>query len=169
MFDDSCMTVKVSCWYWPLERKQSVKRNVNPRTILLVEDDSNDTLLLQRAFRRAGITLPLQMVSDGDQAVAYLRGDDQYADRKTYPLPSLILLDLKLPRRSGLEVLQWLRQEAPGPVKEIPVIVLTSSRLSEDVDQAYSLGANSYMAKPSGNYDGLAEMVKSLEEKNQAR
>lgn len=133
------------------------------RTILLVEDDSNDTLLLQRAFRRAGITHSLKMVSDGDQAVAYLRGDEAYADRAVNPLPSLILLDLKLPRRSGLEVLQWLRQEAPAEVKAIPVIVLTSSRLSEDVDQAYSLGANSYMAKPSGNYDGLAEMVKNID------
>lgn len=103
------------------------------------------------------------MVSDGDQAVSYLRGDEKYADRTTNPLPSLILLDLKLPRRSGLEVLQWLRQEATEEVKAIPVIVLTSSRLSEDVDQAYSLGANSYMAKPSGNYDGLAEMVKNLD------
>jgi CheY-like chemotaxis protein len=137
------------------------------RTILLVEDDSNDTLLLQRAFRRAGITLTLQTVSDGDQAVAYLHGDEKFADRTAYPLPSLILLDLKLPRRSGLEVLQWLRQEATEEIKAIPVIVLTSSRLSEDVDQAYSLGANSYMAKPSGNYDGLAEMVKNLDRKNQ--
>ena len=143
---------------------------MNPPTILLIEDDSNDMLLLQRAFRRAGISHPLQIVSDGDQAVSYLRGDQQFADRAVHPLPSLILLDLKLPRRSGLEVLQWLRQEASEDVKKIPVIVLTSSRLSEDVDQAYSLGANSYMAKPSGNYDGLAEMVKKLEEKhNQAK
>src|SRR5688572_21887296 len=77
----------------------------NVRTILLVEDDSNDTLLFERAFHKAGITLPVQMVSDGDQAVSYLRGDEKYANREAYPLPSLILLDLKLPRRSGLEVL----------------------------------------------------------------
>lgn len=154
--------------YWPVHDK-NLEIRTKVRTILLIEDDSNDTLLLQRAFRRAGITLPLQMVSDGDQAVSYLRGDDKYSDRASHPLPSLILLDLKLPRRSGLEVLQWLRQEAPEQIKAIPVIVLTSSRLSEDVDQAYSLGANSYMAKPSGNYDGLAEMVKSLEQKNQPK
>lgn len=138
--------------------------NVPNQTILLVEDDSNDVLLLQRAFRRAGLTHALQVVSDGDQAVAYLGGDGQFADRTKHPLPALILLDLKLPRRSGLEVLEWLRNQPPE-IKSLPVIVLTSSRLSEDVDRAYGLGANSYMAKPSGNYDGLAEMVKNLEKK----
>jgi CheY-like chemotaxis protein len=137
--------------------------NASQYTILLVEDDSNDTLLLQRAFRRAGLNNPLQVVSDGDQAVAYLNGVDKFGDRDKFPLPSLILLDLKLPRRSGLEVLSWLRNEASEEVKALPVIVLTSSRLSEDVDQAYTLGANSYMAKPSGNYDGLAEMVRKIE------
>jgi CheY-like chemotaxis protein len=137
------------------------------QTILLVEDDSNDVLLLQRAFRRAGLNHALQVVSDGDQAVEYLSGEGKYSDRDTHPLPALILLDLKLPRRSGLEVLQWLRTQ-PVLVRSVPVIVLTSSRLSEDVDRAYSLGANSYMAKPSGNYDGLAEMVKNLDRRKPA-
>lgn len=138
---------------------------MNPsQTILLVEDDSNDVLLLQRAFRRAGLVHLLQVATDGDQAVAYLGGEGQFADRQKYPLPALILLDLKLPRRSGLEVLEWLRGQV-NEIKTLPVIVLTSSRLSEDVDRAYGLGANSYMAKPSGNYDGLAEMVKNLERK----
>jgi CheY-like chemotaxis protein len=134
------------------------------QVILLVEDDSNDVLLLQRAFRRAGLNHALQVVSDGDQAVSYLAGDGDYSDRTKHPLPALILLDLKLPRRSGLEVLEWLRGQ-PAEIKALPVIVLTSSRLSEDVDRAYGLGANSYMAKPSGNYDGLAEMVKNLGKK----
>jgi len=138
--------------------------NTSPHTILLVEDDSNDVLLLQRAFRRAGLMHALQIVTDGDQAVSYLNGDGEFADRQAHPLPALVLLDLKLPRRSGLEVLEWLRNQ-PENLKALPVIVLTSSRLSEDVDRAYGLGANSYMAKPSGNYDGLAEMVKNLEKK----
>ena len=138
--------------------------NTDLQTILLVEDDSNDVLLLQRAFRRAGLTQSLQVVSDGDQAVCYLSGDGEYSDRARHPMPALILLDLKLPRRSGLEVLEWLRAQPPQ-IKNLPVIVLTSSRLSEDVDRAYGLGANSYMAKPSGNYDGLAEMVKNLDRK----
>ena len=133
------------------------------QTILLIEDDSNDTLLLQRAFRRAGLTHTLRVVTDGDEAVSYMKGEEQFSNREVYPMPSLILLDLKLPRRSGLEVLAWLRKEAPLGVRNLPVIVLTSSRLSEDVDHAYALGANSYMAKPSGNYDGLVEMVKNLE------
>lgn len=78
--------------------------SVNLKTVLLVEDDSNDVLLLQRAFRRAGLMHSLQVVTDGDQAVAYLSGEGQFADRTKHPLPSLILLDLKLPRRSGLEM-----------------------------------------------------------------
>ena len=139
--------------------------NNHKRTILLVEDDSNDVLLLQRAFRRANLDHSLQVVSDGDQAVLYFTGQGGYADRERYPLPSLVLLDLQLPRMSGLEVLAWLRNQT-GVLKNLPVIVLTSSRLSDDVDRAYALGANSYMAKPSGNYDGLAEMVKKLDPKD---
>src|SRR5687767_10933110 len=79
------------------------------QTILLIEDDSNDTLLLQRAFRRAGLTHILRVVTDGDEAVTYLKGDEPFNNREAYPIPSLVLLDLKLPRRSGLEVLSWLR------------------------------------------------------------
>ena len=143
--------------------------NTENKIILLVEDDSNDTLLLQRAFRRAGLTHTLRVVTDGDEAVCYLKGDDKFSNREAFPVPSLMLLDLKLPRRSGLEVLAWLRKEAAPGLRSLPVIVLTSSRLSEDVDQAYSLGANSYMAKPSGNYEGLVEMVKALEKAKQQK
>jgi CheY-like chemotaxis protein len=128
-------------------------------TILVVEDDSNDVALLKRAFRRAQMTNPLQVVSDGDQAVAYLSGEGAYGDRTQYPLPSLILLDLKLPRRSGHEVLQWLRSQEG--LKRLLVVVLTSSREGEDLDRAYDLGANSYLVKPV-EFDALLEMVKAL-------
>ena len=136
--------------------------NTAQNTVLVVEDDSNDVLLLQRAFRKGGLTHLLQVVHDGEEAILYLSGEAPYTDRSKYPLPALMLLDLKMPRKSGLEVLDWLRKQT-NELKNLPVIVLTSSRLTEDVDRAYALGANSYMAKPSGNYEGLADMVKNLE------
>jgi len=127
--------------------------------ILLVEDDPNDVLLLKRAFRRANIVNPLQVIADGEAAVHYLSGVGTYADRQSYPLPVLMLLDLKLPRRSGHEVLAWLRQQ-PG-LKRLPVVVLTSSQEHIDIDKAYDLGANSYLVKPVG-FDALIEMVRKL-------
>jgi len=127
--------------------------------ILLVEDNPDDVLLIQRAFRKLGAVNPLRVVSDGEQAVAYLGGDGPYADRGVHPLPSLMLLDLKLPRRSGFEVLEWLRGR-PG-LRRLPVVVLTSSRESQDVDRAADLGANSYLVKPV-QFDALQEMVRTL-------
>jgi len=130
------------------------------QVILVVEDDPNDVLLIQRAFSKARILNPVRTVSNGDEAVAYVSGDGQYADREAYPFPVLVLLDLKLPRRSGLEVLAWVRSQ-PG-LKRLPVVVLTSSRESSDINRAYDLGANSYLVKPVG-FDSLLELVKSLE------
>jgi CheY-like chemotaxis protein len=134
--------------------------NVTHQPILLVEDDENDVMLLQRAFRRAAIINPLQVVRHGDDAVAYLEGSGEFADRDAHPLPVLMLLDLKLPRRTGLEVLQWVKERAG--VKKIPIIVLTSSKNDEDVNRAYELGANSYVVKPV-SFETLLELVKSLE------
>ena len=127
--------------------------------MLLVEDDPNDILLIQRAFAKACLVNPLKVVRDGEEALNYLSGSGEFADRGRYPLPSLILLDLKLPRKSGLEILQWLRQQPA--LKHIPVIVLTSSKESSDVSRAYDLGANSYLVKPVG-FEGLLELVKSI-------
>src|SRR5690349_490041 len=101
------------------------------QTVLVVEDDSNDVLLLQRSMRKAQWANPIQVVDHGDAAVAYLAGQPPYEDRDRHPLPGLILLDLKLPRRGGLEVLAWLR--AQPELKGLPVIVLTSSREHQDV------------------------------------
>jgi CheY-like chemotaxis protein len=134
--------------------------NVTDQPILLVEDDENDVMLLQRAFRRAAIVNPLQVVRHGDDAVAYLEGTGEFADRRLHPLPVLMLLDLKLPRRTGLEVLQWVKERTG--VKKIPIIVLTSSKNDEDVNRAYELGANSYVVKPV-SFETLLELVKSLE------
>lgn len=127
--------------------------------VLLVEDDPNDILLLERAFGKAQLTAPLQ-VNDGEEAIAYLAGEGNYADRERHPLPNLVLLDLKLPKKSGLEVLHWLRQQ---PVlQRLPVVVLTSSREHSDVNRAYELGANSYLVKPVRSQD-LVEMIKTLD------
>jgi CheY-like chemotaxis protein len=134
--------------------------NAGGQVILIVEDDPNDVLLIQRAFDKARILNPLQTVGNGDDAVAYLAGEGSFADRQRHPFPVLVLLDLKLPRRSGLEVLEWIRGQVG--LKRLPVVVLTSSKETTDVNQAYDLGANSYLVKPVG-FDSLLELVKSLE------
>src|SRR5690349_16475212 len=102
----------------------------NEESILLVEDNGDDVLLVRRAFKKCGIGNPIHIVSNGESAIQYLAGENDYADRSRHPLPLLILLDLKLPKRSGLEVLQWMRQEAL--LKRIPVIILTSSNEASD-------------------------------------
>ncbi len=133
--------------------------NFTHYTILLVEDDPNDVFLIQRAFRKANLANPIQVMNDGEAAVQYLSGQEPYADRDRYPLPMLMLLDLKLPRRSGLEVLEWLKQQPK--LKRLPVVVLTSSREHTDLNRAYDLGANSYLVKPVA-FDSLLSMVQTL-------
>ena len=127
--------------------------------ILLVEDDPNDVLLTQRAFHQAGRGAVLHVVTDGEAALAYLGGRNGYADRGRFPLPTLMLLDLKLPRKSGHEVLAWLRAQ-PG-LRRLPVVMLTSSRESADVNRAYDLGANSYMVKPVA-FEALFDLAEKL-------
>jgi CheY-like chemotaxis protein len=133
--------------------------NMEHDLILLVEDNPKDVLLIQRAFRRANATVPLQVVEDGEAALLYLSGQEPYTDRDRYPLPVLILLDLKLPRKSGTEVLMWLRQQPQ--LKRLPVVVLTSSKEYADINKVYDLGANAYMVKPVA-FDNLVEIVKTL-------
>jgi CheY-like chemotaxis protein len=128
-------------------------------TILLVEDDAHDALLIRRAAAKAGLEAEIEVVERGDLAVAYLQGRPPYADVMRFPRPSFMLLDLKLPRLSGFEVLEWLRGQ-PG-LRRLPVVVLTSSKESGDVDRAYELGANSYLVKPV-QFDAMTEIVRSL-------
>lgn len=127
-------------------------------TILLVEDEPADIFRIQRALAKANLSISLEVVSDGEQAVLYLSGQERFADRNRYPLPTLMLLDLKLPRLSGFEVLAWLQESA---IKYLPVVVLTSSEEQVDIDKAYALGANSYLTKPI-DFNTLLEMVKTL-------
>jgi CheY-like chemotaxis protein len=116
--------------------------------ILYAEDDENDQLFLQDAFEQAGISNPLRMVADGQEAIDYLTGTGPYADRQAYPLPGMIWLDLKMPRKSGLQVLEWIRSQAA--FKTLIVIVFTSSHQPKDIERAYELGANSFVVKPVG-------------------
>lgn len=127
--------------------------------ILLVEDDANDVMLSRRAYRKCKLANPLQVVGDGEAAQDYLAGSGKYADREAYPLPALVLLDFKLPRKSGLEVLAWLRSQAE--LKRLPVAALTSSRERTGVNHAYDLCVNSYLVKPVA-FDNLMQLVKSL-------
>ena len=133
---------------------------VRDDVILLAEDDPNDVLLIQRAFQRNHVANPVQVVRDGEEALAYLSGQAPFADRERHPLPVLMLMDLKMPRKSGLEVLEWVRRQ-PG-LKRLPIIVLTSSNQSPDINRAYELGANSYLVKPAG-FDSLLDLVKNLD------
>jgi CheY-like chemotaxis protein len=115
--------------------------------ILLAEDRDDEVMLLRRAFAKANFLNPLQVVSNGEEAIAYLQGEGQYANRDEYPLPSLLLLDLKMPRKDGFEVLQWVRSQ-PGSLCALRVVVLTASDHIQDVNRAYQLGANSFLVKP---------------------
>ena len=115
-------------------------------TILLAEDDQNDIMLIRRAFTKSHVVNPIACVENGEEVVNYLSGNGVYSDRDQHPLPFMLLLDLKLPRMSGHEVLKWLR--AQQGLRRLPVVVLTSSREPADINRAYELGANSYLVKP---------------------
>src|SRR6267143_3130800 len=129
--------------------------------ILLAEDREDDILLIRRAFEKAGFGNRLQVVRDGEQAVAYLTGQAEYADRTRHPLPDLLLLDLKMPRMDGFEVLKWIRQHPA--LSLLRVIVLTSSEQIRDVNLAYQLGANSFLVKPL-DFENLLELGKAIQQ-----
>ena|SRR5947208_2340555 len=115
--------------------------------ILLAEDDEEHIALVLRAFKRASLLNPVHIVRHGEEAIAYLKGEDKYANRAEYPLPALLLLDLRMPRKNGFEVLKWIRQD-PG-VCNLRVVVLSTSEDMQDVNRAYTLGANSFLVKPA--------------------
>jgi CheY-like chemotaxis protein len=120
--------------------------NVEEDVILLAEDDENHVFLIRRAFKKAGLINPLYVVRNGEEAIAYLKGEGCFANREEYPLPALLLLDLKMPQKDGFQVLEWIRQE-PN-FRRLRVVVLTSSEEIRDVNRAYELGANSFLVKP---------------------
>ena len=110
-----------------------------PNRILHVEDSADDVTLVGLAFRKAGIPVEIEVAYDGDQAVDVLAS-------RTSPLPHCVLLDIKLPTKTGLELLSWIRSQPR--LKRLPVVMLTSSQLPKDINDAYDLGANSYLVKP---------------------
>ncbi|MEY2466800.1 MAG: hypothetical protein QOD03_1321 [Verrucomicrobiota bacterium] len=134
-----------------------MNRDTSP--ILLVEDDINDVFFFQRAAEKAALTRKVQVARDGQEAVGYLSGEGEFADREKYPLPCLIILDLNMPRKNGFEVLEWLR-EMP-PLDTLPAVILTSSQAERDRQQAYDLGAKAYFVKPSDPAK-LVELLKVI-------
>ena len=116
-------------------------------SVLLVEDDENDVVLVKHALKTAQVNNPLQVVSDGEEAVEYLKGDGKYEDRERWPLPELIVMDIKMPRLSGFDVLEWVKGNG-GPLRRIPIVIVSGSNNPDDINRAYELGANAYMVKP---------------------
>ncbi len=131
------------------------------RPILLVEDDENDVLTMTLALDKVALTCPICVAKDGREAQDYLSGGGKFADRHRYPLPYLILLDLKLPRVPGLEVLKWVRERRE--FDSIIVLVLTSSPMPADIQDAYHLRANAYLVKPSG-LEKLHRMAQAIKD-----
>jgi CheY-like chemotaxis protein len=130
--------------------------------ILLAEDREDDVLIMRKALAKTDFPYRLQVVRDGEQAIDYLSGSPPYQDRAKYPLPTLLLLDLKMPRKDGFDVLEWIQgQPELFPLR---VVVLSSSHVTPDINRAYALGAHSYLVKPSdlANYLDLTEFIKGF-------
>jgi CheY-like chemotaxis protein len=125
--------------------------------ILVAEDDENHVFFIQRAFERASLLNPVHFVPDGEQAIAYLAGEGKYANRDEFPLPSLLLLDLKMPNKDGFDVLEWVRQHPT--LSALRIIVLTTSGATKDINRAYKLGANSFLTKPM-NFTDLVQLTR---------
>ena len=126
------------------------------KVILLVEDNEDDVLIMRTVFRKTGLVNPVQVVRNGEEAIAYLSGTGDYKDRERYPRPSVILLDLNMPRVNGFEFLKWLR--AQEDLRRIVVEVITASSRPGDVERAFDAGANGYMVKPT-SVDKLIAMM----------
>jgi len=129
------------------------------QTILYVDDDENDVFFFERALKKVGVTIPVQIARDGQQAIDYLSGAGIFSDREKYPVPSLALLDLKLPYVMGLEVLKWIRSHA---APTLVVIILSASAEDIDVRTAYTLGANAFLTKPS-EAGKLEDIVRAIQ------
>lgn len=127
--------------------------------LLIVEDDPDALFLLQRAFLKVGLSVPIHVAVDGEDAVAYLSGRGDYGDRAANPLPTLVLLNLKLPKKSGLEVLEWMREQPR--LRRIPVVIITTSGEERDRRRALELGAREYYVKPIDS-SGLLRLAKKI-------
>lgn len=128
-------------------------------TILIVDDDPNDLVLMERAFRAIGITDPIHTVKGGEEAIAYMMGEGKFSDRNRYAYPTFIMTDLKMPGADGFAVLEYLKHNPEWAV--IPTVVLTSSRDLDDIKKAYMLGASSFHVKPNST-EALQRQLKVL-------
>lgn len=126
------------------------------QSILLVEDEENDVVFMEMALEKAGLVSAFQVAEDGQEAIDYLGGRGEFADRAGFPLPAIVFLDLKLPRVMGMDVLKWIRDQPALDTRV--VIMLSSSQQRSDIQKACTLGANSYLVKPSNPF-GLEEIV----------
>ena len=129
------------------------------QTILLADDGEMDIFLMREAFKKAKCSNPLQEVHNGEEAIAYLKGDGPYSDRNKFPLPAVMLLDLNMPKKNGFDVLAWVR--AQPMLKRLTIVILTASTRTEDVERAFDLGATSYLVKP-GSLEALVAMMRCL-------
>ena len=131
--------------------------NKKKELVLIAEDNPDEALLLRRAIEKAGIRAPIKMVRDGEEVLLYLQGLGAFANRRENPLPTLIILDLKMPRKSGFEVLEWLNHHPQYDV--VPTVVMSTSGLDKDVRKAYGLGANTFFVKPTDFNDLVSIMT----------
>jgi CheY-like chemotaxis protein len=133
----------------------------NRLKVLLAEDSDIDAFLFQRAVRETGVALNVQLVRDGQEVLDYLRGADRFADRQQFPMPALIILDVKMPRLTGFDVLSWLKAQ-PGH-SSTPVVMLSGSDERKDVTRAYSMGACTYLVKPHRSEE-MSGLVRTLQD-----
>ena len=141
------------------------RHDFRPIAILHVEDDDNDGVLLLKACEKAKLPVRLYRVTSAEQAMTYLNGEQQYSDRVEFPVPQVLVLDLRLPTMTGIEFLGWLR--AQPRFSSIPVLVFTSSLSREDKLRAVAAGANSYFVKPA-SFEALVQIVGVIQMPNQA-
>jgi CheY-like chemotaxis protein len=130
--------------------------------ILVADDEKNDIFFLRRAFQKAGLTTEIFEVPDGEQAEKYLAGEELFSDRNRFPMPYLLLLDIKMPKRDGFDVLKWLQGRTE--FKDLTVVMLSSSSQDSDIRKARELGARDYFVKPS-DFDQLTQVVQTLAER----
>lgn len=127
--------------------------------VLYVEDTEPDVFLVRTAIAKGGLAIELKTVQDGEELICYLEGSGPFSDRVINPIPTLVLLDLKMPKKDGFQVLEWLRQQPH--LKRVVVIVLTTSSRQEDVDRSHDLGANAVLVKPT-SFDEMVDMLAQI-------